>query len=43
MTKQSSTKKLLGIDVDLFKKWIECQMIDHVKPIFMFEVIRDKN
>ena len=48
MTKQSSTKEILGIDVDLYKKWIECLMtpemnwttieVDHVKPICMFDV-----
>ena len=26
MTKQSSTKEILRIDVDLYKKWIEFQM-----------------
>ena len=52
MTKQSSTKEFLGIDVDLFKKWIECQMtpemnwlnieIDHVMPICLFDVSKDE-
>ena len=48
MIEQSSTKEILGIDVDLYKKWIEYQMtpemnwtnieIDHVRPICMFDV-----
>ena len=52
MTKQSSTKEVLGIDVDLYKKWIKFQFtpemnwtnieIDHVKPICMFDVTKDE-
>ena len=52
MTKQSSTKEVLGKDVDLYKKWIECQMtpemnwsnseIDHVKAIGLFDVSKDE-
>ena len=52
MTKQSSTKESLGIDVDLYKKWIECQVtpemnwtnieIDPVKPICIFDVSKDE-
>ena len=52
MTKQSSTKEVLGIDVDLYKKWIEFQMtlemnwsnieIDHVKAICLFDVSKDE-
>ena len=48
MTKQSSTKQIIGIDIDLSNKWIEFQFtpemnwsiieIDHVKPICMFDV-----
>ena len=48
MTKQSSTKELLGIDIDLYKKWIEHQMTpdmewsnmetDHVRCICFFDV-----
>ena len=48
MIKQSSTKEIEGIDVDLYKKRIEYQMtpemnwtnieIDHVKAICMFDV-----
>ena len=46
MTKQSSTEEILGIDVDLYKKWIEWQMtpemnwsnieIEHVTPIHLW-------
>ena len=52
MTKQSSTKENLGIDVETYKKWIECQMtpemnwsnikIDHVKTICLFDVSKDE-
>ena len=52
MTKQSSTKEVLGIGVNLYKKWIKFQFtpemnwtnneIDHVKPICMFDVTKDK-
>ena len=48
MTKQSSTKEILGIDIGTYKKWLEFQFtpemnwsnieIDHVKPICMFDV-----
>ena len=48
MTKQSSTKDILGIDINLYRKWIEWQMtpdmtwdnieIDHVKAFCMFDV-----
>ena len=48
MTKQSSAKENLGIDVNLYKKWIEWQFksemswsnkeVYHVKPISMFDV-----
>ena len=41
-------KKYLGIDIDLYRKWIEFQMtddmnwnnieIDHLKPISSFDV-----
>ena len=51
MTKQSSTKEILGIDVDTYRKWIEFQFtpemnwenieIDHVKPICKFDVTKD--
>ena len=51
-TKSSSTKDILGIDIDLYKKWIEYQFtpemnwvniqIDHVKPICMFDVSDDE-
>ena len=48
MAKQTSTKDILGIDINLYRKWIEWQMtpemnwnnieIDHVKPICMFDI-----
>ena len=51
MTKQSSSRDLLGIDIDTYKKWLEFQFtpemnwsnveIDHVKPISMFDVTKD--
>ena len=50
-TKPSSTKDILGIDIDLYRKWLEFQFtpemnwlnieIDHVKPICMFDVTKD--
>ena len=52
MTKQSSTKEFLGIDIETYKKWIEYQMtpemnwsnieIDHVKAICLFDVCKDE-
>ena len=52
MTKQSSTRDILGIDIETYKKWINIQMspdmtsdkieIDHVKPICMFDVSIDE-
>ena len=52
MTKQSSTKDILGIDIETYRKWIEYQMtpkmnwnnieIDHVKAICLFDVSKDK-
>ena len=52
MTKQSSTRDILGIDIHLLKKCIEYQFtpemnwsnieIDHVKPICMFNVSDDE-
>ena len=51
MTKQSSTKDILGIDFNLYRKWIESQTtpemnwtnieLDHIKLIFMFDVSKD--
>ena len=51
MTKQSSSRDLLGIDIDTYKKWLEFQFtpemiwsnieIDHVEPICMFDVTKD--
>ena len=50
-SKSSLTRDILGIDIDLYRKWIEFQMtpemnwsnieIDHVKPICMFDVTKD--
>ena len=52
ITKQSSTKGILGIDIDLYRKWIEFQMtpelnwsnieIDHVKAICLFDLSKDE-
>ena len=52
MTKQSSSINILGIDIDLYRKWLEFQFtpemnwenieIDHVKPICMFDVTKDE-
>ena len=50
-SKSKSTKEILGIDVETYKKWIEFQMtegmnwnnihIDHVKPISSFDFSND--
>ena len=50
--KSISTKEILGIDIETYKKWIEWQMtpdmtwnniqIDHVKPICLFDVTKDE-
>ena len=47
-SKSLRTKEILGIDLDLYKKWIRFQMtpemdfsnihIDHVKPISSFDI-----
>ena len=47
-SKSSSTINILGIDIDLYRRWLEFQFtpemnwlnfeIDHVKPICMFDV-----
>ena len=52
MTKQSSSINILGLDIDLYRKWLEFQFtpemdwenieIDHVKPICMFDVTKDE-
>ena len=52
MTKQSSTKDILGIDINTYRKWIEFQFtpemnwsnieIDHVKPICLFDISKDE-
>ena len=51
-SKSISTKEILGIDIETYKKWIEWQMtpdmtwnnnqIDHVKPICLFNVTKDE-
>ena len=51
-SKSISTKEILGIDIDSYKKWIEFQFIpevnwsnfeiDHVKAICMFDVSKDE-
>ena len=51
-SKLSPTKDILGIDIDLYRKWIEFQMtpemnwsnieIDHVKAICLFDVSKDE-
>ena len=50
--KQSSTKEILGIDIDLYRKWLKFQFtpemnwsnieIDHVKPFCVFDVTKDE-
>ena len=52
MVKQSPTKEILDIDIDLYKKWLEFQFkpemnwsnieIDHVKPICTFDVSKNE-
>ena len=51
-SKSSSTRDILGKDIDLYRKWIEYQMtaemnwnnieIDHVKAICLFDVSKDE-
>ena len=50
--KSSSTKEILGIDTDTYKKWLKFQFtpemnwsiteIHHVKPICLFDVSKDE-
>ena len=52
MVKSSSTKDILRIDVETYRKWIEWQMtpditwdnieIDHVRPISSFDISDDE-
>ena len=52
MTKQLTSINILGIDIDLYRKWLEFQFtpdmnwgnikIDHVKPICMFDVSKNE-
>ena len=49
--KSSSTRDILGIDIDSYKKWVKFHFtpemnwsnidIDHVKPICLFDVFKD--
>ena len=51
-SKSSSTREILGIDIETYKKWIKIQMTpemnwniietDHVKPICMFDVSKEE-
>ena len=51
-SKSISTKEILGIDIETYKKWIEWQMapdmtwdnieIDHVKAICLFDISNDE-
>ena len=51
-SKSPSTRDLLVIDIDLYRKWIEWQItpdlnssnteVDHVMPICMFDVSKDE-
>ena len=51
-SKSISTKEILGVDIDLYRKWTEFQFttemkwsnieIDHVKPICLFDVTKDE-
>ena len=51
-TKQASSINILGIDINLYRKWLEFQFstemnwenieIDHVKPICMFDITKDE-
>ena len=52
LTKLSSTKDILGIDINLYRKWIEWQMtpemnwtnleIDHVNVVSLFDVSKEE-
>ena len=51
-SKSSSTGEILGIDIDLYRKWIEWHLtpemiwskteVDHIKPICMFDVSKEE-
>ena len=51
-SKSISTKEILGIDIDFYRKWIEFQFtpemtwdnieIDHVKAICLFDISNDE-
>ena len=52
MMKQSSSRNILGIDIETYRKWIEYRMtpemnwsnieIDHTKAICLFDVSKDE-
>ena len=52
LTKQSSSRDILGIDIDLYRKWIEWQFtpemnwsnteLDHVKPFCSFDLSKEE-
>ena len=52
MMKQSSSRNILGIDIETYRKWIEYRMtpemnwsnieIDHIKAICLFDVSKDE-
>ena len=52
MTKQSTAKETLGIELDTYRKWLEFQFtpemnwqnieIEHAKPICIFDVSKDE-
>ena len=52
-SKSSSTLDILGLDVEIYRKWNEWQFtpemncrnieIDHVKPISLFDVSKDED
>ena len=51
-SKSSSTREILGIDIDLYRKWIEWQFtpemhwsnseVDYVQPICLFDVSKEE-
>ena len=51
-SKSSSTREILGFDIDIYRKWIEWQLtpemnwgnieVDHVKAICFFDVSNDE-
>ena len=51
-SRSTSSKELLGIDIENYRKWIEWQFtpemnwtnieLDHIKPICMFDLSKDE-